>query len=173
LTSFDECGFAPSQPVSYTWVRRGERKRIPYENPQGRRVNALVALDTDGPAPGLYWATKPKALCAEEFVRFLHALPPVPVPRVVVLDNASIHRSAVVKAALPGLWQQRIYLYYLPPYSPDRGDIERVFREVKHYDLPERRYGTVPALTTAVHDAFARYESRLLAKYQHQPRRPA
>ena len=26
----DECGFAPSQPVSYSWVRAGERKRIPY-----------------------------------------------------------------------------------------------------------------------------------------------
>jgi putative transposase len=150
-------------------VRRGERKRIPYENPQGRRVNALVALDTDGPAPGLYWATKPKALCAEEVVRFLHALPAVGVPRVVVLDNASIHRSAVVTQARPGLWEKRIYLYYLPPYSPDLNDIERVFREVKHYDLPARRYGTVPALTAAVHDAFARYESRLLAKCPQQP----
>ena len=36
-------GFSPSQPTSYAWVLKGGRKRIPYENPQGRRVNALAA----------------------------------------------------------------------------------------------------------------------------------
>lgn len=40
--------------MSYTWVRRGERKRMPYENPQGRRVNALAALVKGGAAPALY-----------------------------------------------------------------------------------------------------------------------
>jgi putative transposase len=37
----DECGFSPSLPVSYSWTLRGERKLLPYENPQGRRVNAI------------------------------------------------------------------------------------------------------------------------------------
>src|SRR5438876_158415 len=43
LAFLDACGFAPSQPVNYRWTRRGERKRLPYENPQGRRVNVLAA----------------------------------------------------------------------------------------------------------------------------------
>lgn len=106
-------------------------------------------------------------------LRFLHALPVVPVPRIVVLDNASMHRNAIVRAALPDLWAKRIYLYYLPPYSPDLNDIEPVFREVKHYDLPERRYPTVPALDQAVDRAYTRYEERLLTKCEQQPRRAA
>ena len=146
---------------------------MPYENPQGRHLNALAALDQDGPAPGLYWVTKPKALVADELLRFLRALPPVPVPRVVVLDNASMHRNTVVRAALPQLWAQRIYLYYLPPYSPELNAIEPVFREVKHYDLPERRYPTLAALEAAVDGAFTRYESRLLPQCAAQPRRAA
>jgi putative transposase len=33
LAFLDECGFSPSQPSTLSWVRRGERKRVPYENP--------------------------------------------------------------------------------------------------------------------------------------------
>jgi len=51
----DECGFAPSQPVSYTWVRAGARKRMAYENPQGRRENELAVLDGDSHVPSLHW----------------------------------------------------------------------------------------------------------------------
>lgn len=50
----DESGFAPSQPVSYSWVRAGERKRIPYENPEGQRKNVLAALDVDSPVASLH-----------------------------------------------------------------------------------------------------------------------
>jgi DDE superfamily endonuclease len=93
--------------VSYTWVRRGERKRVPYENPAGRRVNALAALVTGG-APALYWVAKPGSLRATHLIAFLHELPAVPVPTVVVLDNGSIHRSKETRAALPDLWARGI-----------------------------------------------------------------
>jgi len=34
-------------------VRCGERKRVPYENPQGRRYNTLVLYAPHGVQPGL------------------------------------------------------------------------------------------------------------------------
>ncbi len=153
--------------MTYSWVRAGERKLLPYENPQGRRLNTMAALDQAGPEPGLYWVSKPnRALKAEEFLRFLEALPRLPVLRVVVLDNGSLHRNDLVKAALPELWTKGIYLYHLPPYSPELNDIEPLFREVKHHDLPERTYASVPALESAVDNAFARAEARVLDKRQ-------
>jgi len=159
--------------VSYTWVRRGERKRVPYENPEGRRVNALAALGTDGAVPALYWVAKPGSLRAAHLIAFLHNLPAVPVPTVVVLDNGSIHRSKETRAALPDLWTRGIYLYFLPPYSPDLNAIEPAFGAIKHHHLPERRYATIPALLDAVHAAFTAYEEALIAKSVHQPRRAA
>ncbi len=160
--------------MTYSWVRQGERKLVCYENLQGRRLNALAALDRTGPAPGLYWVAKPnKALRAEEFLRFLAALPPLPVLRVVVLDNGSLHRNDLVKAALPELWTKGIYLYYLPPYSPELNEIEPLFQEVKHHDLPERTYKTTLDLMAAVHDAFTRAETRLLNKCELKSRRAA
>ena len=71
---------------------------------------------------------------------------------------------------MPDLWTRGIYLYYLPPYSPELNDIEPLFQEVKHHDLPERTYKTVPALMSAVHDAFTRAETRILAKCELKPR---
>lgn len=159
--------------MTYTWVRRGERKRVPYENPQGRRVNALAALVKAGDTPALYWVLKSGSFTAEHLVRFLQELPAVPAPTVVVLDNASIHRSKVIRAACPGLWAAGIYLFYLPPYSPELNDIEPVFRPIKHHELPERRYATTPALINAVRAAFTSYEDRRFPKHAHQPRRAA
>ena len=121
----------------------------------------------------LRWTTKPKAFVAEEVVQFLRDLPTVPVPTVVVLDNAGIHRSKVVRAALPQLWAQRVYLYYLPPYSPELNAIELLFRVIKHDELPERRYTTVAALTAAVDIGFTNYRTRLHGKSHAQPGRAA
>lgn len=156
--------------MSSTWVRTGERKRVAYENPEGRRVNALAALVWGDAAPALYWVAKPGSLRADHLIRFLAALPPTPVPTVVVLDNGSIHRSTQTRAALPALWARGVYLYFLPAYSPELNDIEAAFRVVKHHHLPERRYTSIPALLDAVDTAFTTFEERRIAKHTHHLR---
>lgn len=51
--------------TNYTWSERGQRIQVPYEAPQGRRVNALGAYFTAGPAAGRLtyetWAVLPKS----------------------------------------------------------------------------------------------------------------
>jgi transposase len=54
---------------------------------------------------------------------------------------------------------------WTPLYSPELNAIERLFRVIKHHELPERSYRTFDALQEAVHDAFTRYE----ATHCHQP----
>ncbi len=151
--------------MSYSWTLRGQRRRVPYENPRRRRVNVLAALVVDGPTPSLTWDQAPRTLTTADLLAFLDGIPrPAGQPLVVVLDNGSIHVSRLVKAALPALWAKRIYLYYLPPYSPELNAIERVFGAIKHHGLPERTYTTLTALETAIDAAFSRYEDQLLAK---------
>ena len=156
--------------MTSTWVGRRERKRVPYENPQGRRVSALAALVWGDAAPALYWVAKPGSIRAHHRIAFLTELPAAPVPTVVVLDNGSMHRSKEVRAAFPNLWARGVYLSFLPPYSPELNDIEPVFRIIKHDELPERRYATVPALLDAVDTAFTTYEQRRIAKHAHHLR---
>lgn len=162
--------------MNYSWTLSGQRKTIPYEAPQDRRINALAALVRQGPSPSLTWDAVPRSLKGADLLAFLPAIPRrTDVPLVVVLDNATLHRSAVVKAALPALWAQRLYLYFLPTYSPELNPIEPVFKVIKHHDLPERTYPTVPALEAAVDAAFSRYETRHYdaVKQQIKPGLPA
>ncbi len=153
-----------------SWVRAGERKYVPYENPQRRRYNTLALYAPDGVQPAFDWIGSPRAFTAPDLVHFLLERPACPVPLVVVLDNASLHHSHVVREALPALWAQRIYFYFLPTYSPELNAIEPVFRAIKHCDLPDRVYTPRPALEAAVDAAYTRYEEKLLAQHAYQPR---
>ena len=168
-----EYGFAPSQPVTSSWVRARERKRIPYENPEGRRENGLALLDCNSAVPSLHWVGYSGAWRGEHLGRAFAAVLDQPAsagrPLVVVLDNASSHHSRVLRAALPDLEARGLSLVYLPPATPDLNAIERVFRAIKHYHLPERRYTSQEALHAAVYQAFHEYEARLIAKMTVHP----
>jgi putative transposase len=154
-------------------MRRGERKRMPYENPQGRRLNVMAVVAQCRDASELHWMATRRHFGSVDLLHFLRELPPASVPTVIVLDNVGFHRSQDVRAARAELWQRRIYLYYLPPYSPELNDIERLFRTIKHHELPERRYPSFEALDAAVVAAFQRQEAKRLTKPSTQPRKAA
>jgi DDE superfamily endonuclease len=52
-------------PTTYSWFPRGQRLRVPYQAPQGRRVNVIGAYVTHGPDAGRLdyrsWAVLPKS----------------------------------------------------------------------------------------------------------------
>ena len=158
-------------PTGYSWCLPGQRKRVKYEYPQGRRVNALAAYEPFAPAPQLDAAPFERTLTSDDLLAYLRErLPVAGVPRVVVLDNAGIHTSKVIKAARPGLAKQGIYLYYLPAYSPELNRIEPVFKQVKHHDMPVRSHTSKADLRKAVEDGFDSYRRRLTTKGDKEPR---
>ena len=172
LYYLDECGFSPTLPAGYSWSLPGERRFVRYEAPQGRRVNALAALRPFGRAPRLEVFTAERTWDSYDLIAFLRALPRSKAPRVVVLDNAGFHASRVVRSARKGLADAGIYLYFLPPYSPELNRIEPVFRQIKHQEIPIRTYTTRSGLREAVDQGFAAYARRLIAK-SHRELRPA
>ena len=50
----DEVGFAMTLPVCYSWTLKGQRLYVPYEAPQGRRVNGIGAYCTHGVEAGRF-----------------------------------------------------------------------------------------------------------------------
>jgi hypothetical protein len=150
-------------------VRRGERKRVPYESPQGRRLNVLAATVETAGERELRWLPVRRSLDAVDLIGCLEQLAEPSIPTVVVLDNAGFHRAHLVREALPRLRRLRVYLSYLPPYSPELNDIERLFRTIKQHGLPERTYPTFDALQEAVHAAFTRYEHAHCLKPEAHP----
>ena len=64
LCHLGEAGFALTLPTTYSWCLQGARLRVPYQAPQGRRVNVIGAYFTHGPDAGRLecrsWAVLPK-----------------------------------------------------------------------------------------------------------------
>jgi transposase len=143
---------------------------VKYEYPQGRRVNALATYEPFATTPGLDARPFERTLTSDDLIAYLKDLPRAEVPRVVVLDNAGIHTSKVMKAARPGLAGLGVYLYYLPPYSPALNRIEPVFKQVKHHEMPTRSFTTRADLRQAVEDGFDAYRRRLRTKADNEPR---
>jgi transposase len=164
LVYLDECGFAPSLPTGYSWSLPGQRERVCYEYPQGRRVNVLATYRPFGDAPRLAAAAFERTLTSEDLLAYLRGLPPAPVPRVVVLDNAGLHVSKVVKAERKELARRGIFLYDLPPYSPELNRIEPVFKQVKHHEIPRRSHKAKAELRASVENGFDSYGRKLDAK---------
>jgi len=133
--------------------------------PQGRRVNALAAYRPFGRSPRLEVFTAERTWGSYDLLGFLKALPWSKVPRVVVLDNASIHTSKVIRQARHGLAAMGIYLYFLPPYSPELNQVEPVFRQVKHQEIPQRSFTTRAGLREAVVIGFGNYGRKLRPKH--------
>lgn len=182
LYDLDESGFAPTLPTSYTWARAGTRAVVPYEAPQGRRVNVLGALATAGPRPRLAWVSRRSGqgrLDSAAFLDFVaravaelpatwDALPREYVrarPCTIVLDNYSVHRRAAVKAAAPALARAGVTFYFLPSYSPELNEIEPPWRHVKYDDLATRSFAAGEALHAAVDEALA----KRAAGFEHTP----
>ena len=165
LSYLDEMGCAPSLPTGYSWTLPGERKRVPYEYPQGRRVNTLATYAPDAPAAWLEAVSFERTLTSDDLLAYLRALPQTREPRVVVLDNASLHTSKVVKAARPALAKRGIYLYYLPPSSPELNAIEAVFKQVKHHAIFKRSHTSKADLREAVQQGFTTYRQKLRSKH--------
>ncbi len=130
-------------------------------------------LIPSGDQRGLYWDFVARPLTAEDVLAMLHAIPRGDRRLVVVLDNASIHRSHVIRAAVSALQDQGIQLYYLPPYSPELNRIEPVLGVIKYTELPERTYSTTDALKEAIDRAFTRCEQRFLTVPVQHKLRPA
>ena len=147
-----------------------QRKRVKYEYPQGRRVNALATYEPFTSVPGLDARPFERTLTSEDLIAYLKDLPQANVPRVVVLDNAGIHTSKAMKAARSGLTKLGIYLYYLPPYSPELNRIEPVFKQIKHHEMPTRSFTSKAELRQAVEDGFDAYRRRLQVKGDNQLR---
>ena len=182
----DESGFAPTLPTSYTWARVGTRVVVPYEAPQGRRVNVLGARTRAGAAPRFVWTSRRSGqgrLDSTAFLDFVcrdvaqlpaawDALPPGYArerPCTIVLDNYSVHRSKAVQAAVPALARAGVTFFYLPPYSPELSHIEHVWRRVKYDDISTRSFPDGAALHQAVDDALATYATAHQNPTHHLP----
>lgn len=150
---------------AYSWSPVGKRVYVPYEAPQGRRVNAVGALFCKSRRfafATLARAPQPKrkassplavGLAAEELgvlnaeflIGFIWRMAGRPdtapegwrreKPLVIVLDNYSVHKSARFAEERVQWRAADIDLFFLPSYSPELSGIEPLWGDVKQHRM--------------------------------------
>jgi hypothetical protein len=150
---------------AYSWSPVGKRVYVPYEAPQGRRVNAMAALFHG--SRRLEFVTRARApktkrkpfsilatglspdeigvLNAETLIAFIWHIAGRPAdapadwrrekPLVVVLDNYSVHVGKQVQQERKKWRDADIGLFFLPSYSPELSAMEPLWHDVKQHRM--------------------------------------
>jgi transposase len=131
LLYFDESGFGPNPPLQYGWARIGQSRCVEPQSHQ-QRVNVLGALRHDGE---LISVTQQRSTSRDDVIAFFDHLAERshPVPCIVVIDNAAIHKGEVMENKRQEWANHGLYLYYLPPYSPELNRIEILWKQAKYF----------------------------------------
>lgn len=157
----DESQVAPEGYVPYGWQFSDEEVTIAASKGKGRNCFALISRKNQ-----LVYASREESITADFIVEQLDGLAlTITKPTVVVLDNARVHTAAKVKKALKG-WQKRgLFLFYLPPYSPQLNLAERLWKELKARWLRPEDYQTTEHLFYAVNLALAAVGKHLFINF--------
>ena len=127
----DETTLTLDPPLRACWMKIGQQKRIPATQP-GEKQKRHIFGGYNWKRDTVTW-TVAKTKNSATFIDFLEELlvKKYPTGRVVlVMDNASYHKSASSLAAL-SLFEHRVMLIWLPPYCSDLNPIERFWRHLK------------------------------------------
>jgi transposase len=97
-----------------------------------QRVNVLGALRQDGK---LVWYTQQRPTVRNDVIAFLDRMTQAPHsnPRIVVIDNAALHKGEAMDSKRQQWAAQGLYLYYLPSYSPELNRIEILWKQANYY----------------------------------------
>ena len=129
-------------------MKRGQQKRIPTPGQQ-RHHHVFGAYDwTDNTVT---WTTC-RRKNSDAFIAFLEHLLVERYPDdviVLVLDNASIHKSAASLAAL-SLFEHRVWVFWLPPYCSTLNPIERFWRYLKDRVAANKLHPDMETLLAAI-----------------------
>ena len=127
----DETTLTLDPPLRACWMKQGCQKRIPATQP-GAKQKVHLFGGYDWVRDTITW-TAAERKNSGSFIEFLEHLLVDEYSRgriVLVMDNASYHKSAPSKAAL-SLFEHRVLVVWLPAYCSDLNPIERFWRFLK------------------------------------------
>lgn len=149
----DETGFNLEPNIPYGWLPIGKQTSITSQHKQVGNVFGLLSRKGNG-----YMNWKAKNINSEFIIQCLNQLvEKIDKPTVVVLDNAPWHVSKMVKAKLEDWKKENLYIFYLPPYSPQLNLIEILWKKIKYEWLLPKDYSSAQTLKNAVLNIFNNY----------------
>lgn len=140
----DETTMSLHPPLRACWMKKGQQKRIPAPGYQQRR-HWFGGYNWRSDE---LWSIHSAKRNSEAFVHFIEYLMTEVYPYkkiVLVMDNASFHKSALAHAVLD-LFAERLQLIWLPKFSPFLNPIERFWQHLKDLTNVNSLHNSLQAL---------------------------
>ena len=155
VVSIDESSFYFDMKPAHGYCHRSRRLRVPAR-PGGRTRWSLLMAVSNERVVG--WRLEKGSINGTIFADFLSTLD-TDSRDVVLMDNASIHKTTLVMDTIIG---RGLTPCFLPPYTPDFQPIEHCFSVLKNAfrRLPAAAADTVP---TSTDDVIRRLEASMPA----------
>lgn len=137
--------------VPYGWQFPWENVTIPSE--KKARLNIWGMVDYNSIYHGF---SSMESMTSEKIADFIDKFSvTIKKETVIVLDNASVHRSKLMQEMIK-IWEKRgLYIFFLPPYSPHLNIAETVWRLLKGQWIQPKDYVSSDNLFYAVDRALA------------------
>lgn len=152
----DESGFSLQPNIPYAWQPIGEQWSIPSRKNFVAGYMSLLNVETDHLVT--YKIPKNETMNSSVFIQFMDDFASKIVQEtVVILDNASYHKSALTKSKFDKWREQGLHLMFLPPYSPHLNKVETLWRKIKNEWLKIRDYRSEKTLEKKLIEIFKKY----------------
>lgn len=151
----DEAGFCLLSPVSYSYSRSSQQKRLEQVPTRGHRISILGlwqphhqfeyalaqgGFDGESYMKVMDWIAVKAALTLEQTGRLT----------VVVQDNGSIHKRQQVRQQWQRWQDQGLFLFFLPPYSAEMNRVEDQWHQLKAHEIAGQMFEDEYDLAMAV-----------------------
>ncbi len=136
LYYYDESGFSLTSALPYAWQKKGQTIEIPTAKSKRMNVAGLISKQGD-----FYYHQQEGNITSKEVIALLDSVcEKLQKKTMVVVDNAPTHRSKVFMEKVKEWQQQDLYIFFLPPYSPELNKIEMLWRKIKYQWLNFEAY---------------------------------
>lgn len=136
LFYLDESGFCLTPCISYGWQEKGQTVEIPCT--KSKRLNVLGFYNRENE---FYQFSTENKIDSEFVIKAIDTfIERVFRPTVLVVDNASIHTSKLFMSKIEAWMEKKLYVFYLPKYSPHLNMIEILWRFIKYSWIDVKAY---------------------------------
>jgi transposase len=149
----DESHFGLTPNIPYAWQRKDNPILLPAA--RGKWLNVIGLLSRK---KKLFFDIQETTFNTDKMITFMdNFVAQINKKTVVILDNCPIHKSKKFMAKLEEWKEKDVYIFFLPPYSPELNLIEILWKRVKYQWIPFNAYLCFQNLKSCITNILANY----------------
>ena len=132
----DESHFGLTPNVPYAWQRKDNPILLPAA--KGKFLNVVGLMTRKN---NLFFEVLETTFDTDKIISFIDSFVAQTIKKtIVILDNSPIHKSKKFIAKMVEWKENDVYIFFLPPYSPELNLIEILWKRIKYEWIPFDAY---------------------------------